>query len=321
MSWKYRIYSGKPLSARYPRCFWALLCLVLTPLSVFAESRLFPDVLTQFSVIGDGSPIFSGTSDAWDGEIRERGWILKDGGTFKMWYTGYRSDGDPVKRLGYATSSDGRNWRRYPGNPIYDGGWIEDVMVLKHDDRYVMFAEGAGDRAQWLVSPDGLHWRNMGVLDIRRRDGRPIDDEPFGTPTVWYEDGRWYLYYERKDKAVWLAVSDDLIHWTNIQDAPVLRPGPDQYDSGLIALNQVIKYDGKYYAYYHGAGRTEPRTWNVAIALSDDLIHWYKYHGNPLLIPGKNESSGIVVDDGRRFRLYTMHAKVRLYQSPPYAKD
>jgi len=37
------------------------------------------------------------------------------------------------------------------------------------------------------------------------------------------------------------------------------------------------------------------------------LIHWEKYAGNPLLPTVDNKSSGIVVPDGDKFRLYTMH--------------
>ncbi len=84
-------------------------------------------------------------------------------------------------------------------------------------------------------------------------DGKPISKGPYGTPTAWFENGRWYLFYERGDRAVWLAESKDLKVFTNVQDEPVLVPGPGEYDRKMIALNQVIKYDGRYYACYHGS--------------------------------------------------------------------
>ena len=200
------------------------------------------------------NPVFTAAGPGhWDVKIRERGWILRDGETYRMWYTGYDGTRDGIKLLGYATSPDGLKWTRYPDNPIYRDGWVEDMMVVKVDDTYYMFAEGAKETSQLLTSPDGIHWTWQGVLDIRKRDGSPIDPGPFGTPTAWHEGDTWYLFYERGDLGVWLATSKDLKTWTNMQDDPVLALGPGKYDEKQIALNQIIKHDGHYYAYYHGS--------------------------------------------------------------------
>jgi hypothetical protein len=181
-----------------------------------------------------------------------------------------------------------------------------------------MFAEGWQDRAQLLISVDGIRWQRIGQLDIRDTNGVPISPGPFGTPTVWIEGGTWYLYYERRDQGVWLASSTDLRTWTNVVDEPVLSPGPDDYDSQMIALNQVIRVADRYYGYYHGTGSPEsPRLWCPCVAVSDDLIHWTKYSGNPLLPPEENKSSGIVIDPGGRLRLYTMHRQVDAHVAAP----
>jgi hypothetical protein len=115
-----------------------------------------------------------------------------------------------------------------------------------------------------------------------------------------------------------------------VQDDPVLKTGPEEYDKQMIAANQVIKYGGKYYCFYHGSGTPmPPRTWTTNLAVSTDRIHWKKYPGNPLV--AGNRSSGIVVpeeiDDATasssnvgfnfprraRFRLYTMHDQVDVF--------
>jgi beta-xylosidase len=187
------------------------------------------------------------------------------------------------------------------------------MMVVRHGDTYYMFAEGLNDRAQLLSSPDGVHWKLLGTLDIRLTEGSPLSPGPFGTPTAWFEDGTWYLFYERRDAAVWLAKSKDLRVWTNVQDDPVLRPGPAHYDERAIALNQIMKYKGRYYAYYHGIGPKTNGNWTTNVASSSDLIHWTKYPQNPLLPVEANKSSGIVVDDGHGLRLYTMHDQVHVH--------
>ncbi len=276
------------------------------------EASLFPPELTDW-VPYDKNPLFTGTgAETWDREIRERGFIVREGDTWKLWYTGYDSRKSETKSLGYATSPDGLVWTRYPKNPIFDGVWTEDVFVVKHGGRYQMFAEGVNDIAHRLTSPDGIHWEEKGSLDIRRKSGEPISAGAYGTPTVWIEAGTFYLFYEREDTGIWLATSKDMAVWTNVQDEPVIALGPDPYDRQAVALNQVVRYKGRYYGAYHANADAEGKApWTTCLAASDDLVHWTKYPDNPVI--RSDDSSGILVDDGRRLRLYTMHPNVKLW--------
>ena len=260
-----------------------------------------------------GEPLFAGTGRAtWDREIRERGFVLRDGKTWRLWYTGYDSTRSETKSLGYATSTDGLRWTRHGDRPVFDGVWTEDVFVVKHRGLFHMFAEGVGDVAHRLTSPDGLRWTEQGSLDIRRRSGEPIEKGAYGTPSVVLRKGTWHLFYERDDKGIWLATSRDLKVWTNVQDEPVIALGPDAYDRHAIALNQVIRYRGRWYGVYHANADPEWKgPWTTCLAVSDDLVRWSKYPRNPI-VPG-DASSGILVDDGRGLRLYTMHPAVRLW--------
>lgn len=274
-------------------------------------SASFPAELIQFTPYAD-NPILTGAGEGhWDVKIRERGWILREGDLWRLWYSGYDGTRPGKKMLGLATSRDGLHWERDPRNPIYSEHWCEDMMIVPHHGTYYMFAEGAQDQAQLLTSNDGVTWIRRGKLDIRQTNGEPLTAGPRGTPTAWHEAGVWYLFYERMDRGVWLATSRDLDIWQNVQDEPVLLPGPEAADRHAIALNQVIRHDGAYYAYYHGSDTPDWREWSVNLARSSDLIHWEKYPGNPLMTG--NQSSGIVVPDGQRYRLYTMHNEVRAY--------
>lgn len=277
----------------------------------------FPPELTQF-VLGRINPVFTAEGPGhWDVKIRERGWILREGSTYHMWYTGYDGTREGLKMLGYATSPDGIHWTPDPNNPIYRGHWVEDMMVVKRGSIYYMFAEGLDDHAQLLSSPDKIHWSWLGFLDIRTTDGKPIPKGPYGTPTAWFENGRWYLFYERGDKAVWLAQSKDLNVFTNVQDEPVLTPGPAECDAKYIALNQIIKYKDRYYASYHGSpGGKRPVLWSSNLATSTDLIHWKKYPRNPLRPLAENRSSNLLIDDGKAFRMYAMHDTVWVFFPP-----
>jgi len=124
-----------------------------------------------------------------------------------------------------------------------------------------MFAEGKDDIAHRLTSADRVHWRDEGPLDIRAVDGTPIPPGPYGTPTAWVEGTTWYLFYERGDRGAWLATSRDLKTWTNVRDDPVLALGPDAYDSQALAVDQIVRRDGVYYALYHANAH---RPWRSA---------------------------------------------------------
>ena len=286
-----------------------------------AATDLFPPELVRFRPL-EGNPLFQGRGKGfWDERIRERGWILREEGIWHMWYTGYeeKEEGDDraIRKLGYATSSDGLQWKRYQSNPIFDQSWVEDMSVVKRQGTYYMFSEGLHDVAQLLTSPDGIHWKLLGPLDIRQTNGEPISNGPRGTPTAWFEDDTWYLFYERFDRGIWLATSQDMQVWKNLSDTPVIELGPEDYDCRQIAMNQIIKYNDRYYAYYHGSGKNQPHWWSTNVATSKDLVHWTKYAGNPLLPLEDNKSSGILIHDGQQFRLYTMHGKVDVHLPQP----
>ena len=265
------------------------------------------------------NPLFTGTNcETWDKKIRERGFILFENGLYKMWYSGYTGNDNDPKYLGLATSKDGINWVRDPNNPIFSQKWTEDMFVIKHEGKYYMYAEGKNDIAHLLVSDDGINWDEQGDLVILTEKGDPISG-PYGTPSILIEDDKWYLIYERNDEALWLATSIDKINWTNIQDEPILTKGPEDYDKGAIACNQVVKFKGKYYMYYHGSTDENwalpgaNSLWSSNVAMSVDLIHWTKYPKNPIV--DGDHSSPIIVPDGDKFRLYTMHDEVWLYNA------
>ena len=278
----------------------------------------FPLELTSFRA-HTSNPIFkSGQDSAWDRQIRERGWVLADGDQWRMYYTGYDGTEEGRRMLGLAISSDGVQWERAFEEPIHNAGWVEDVCVVYDRNQYYLFAEGK-PQAHWMTSSDGIHWESQGPLDIRTTKGEP-QIEGGATPTVFVEGGTWYLFYQNTG-GVWLAKSHGPSVWTNVRDEPVIHAGPEVYDRGKLAADQVIKYGGRYYMYYHGRSeRPGPSPqFGTHLAASNDLVSWTKYPGNPVI--GNNLSSGIVVDDGSRLRLYTMHDAVRLFWSDPKSAD
>jgi beta-1,2-mannobiose phosphorylase / 1,2-beta-oligomannan phosphorylase len=289
--------------------------LVVLQDSPASLSDSFPPAMVSF-LPAEPMVLFKGAGPGnWDAQIRERGWILRDEKGYHLWFTGYVDKKIGPMFLGYATSPDGLLWTRHPANPIFRDAWVEDVQVIRDGEDFYMFAEGKGDQAQLLTSRDGITWERVGTLDIRLTNGKPIPKGPFGTPTAHREKGLWHLFYERLDRGVWHATSDDTKIWTNVSDEPVLRPGPGEYDASAIAVNQIVPYQGRYYAFYHGLGKEGPGRWCTCVAVSEDLREWRKYERNPLTSPADNQSSGILVRNDVGYQLYTMHPDVRLHRS------
>jgi len=296
--------------SRFLQSSYIIVALGLIPASVYADD--FPKELVSWKPV-ESKPVFEGTgANTWDKKIRERGFVLVEDGTYHLWYTGYNEQQDPEMHLGHATSTDGVNWTRDPINPIFKDSWTEDMFVLKRDGEYVMFAEGKNDIAHLLVSNDRIHWKDLGPLDIRKTDGTPISKGSYGTPSAWYENGTWYLFYERGDLGVWLATSKDRKVWKNVRDDPVLKMGPEPYDRYAVAMNQVVKRGEYYYAFYHANASNPWKDWSTCVARSRDLIHWEKYSGNPIVT--NNCSSAILVSTPKGDRLYTMHPAVRVFE-------
>ena len=283
------------------------------------QDESFPAAMVKFSPYPE-NPVFEGTNaGTWDDKIRERGYILFEEGHYKMWYTGLNYKLSDQMFLGYATSADGIQWERQSKQPILPESWIEDMQVFTYEDSYFMVAEGVGDIAHLLTSPDGKSWQDQGDLIIHKVNGELIEKGPYGTPTVWVENGKNYLFYERNDLGIWLATSNDFKTWTNVQDDPVLEMGPANYDSEAVATNQIVKYKGKYYMFYHGSSNPDwmkagvGALWTSNVAMSTDLTHWVKYPENPIV--SGDHSSPILVFDGKEYTLYTMHDKVWRYEA------
>ena len=286
-------------------------CLAATA----ADAPMFPSELVDFGP-ASRDPLFAGGGpQAWDRDLRERGWIMREGNCWHLWYTGSNADRSPLRQVGYATGSDGLNWRRCESNPLVRDAWVEDMCIIRQGGCLWMFAEGAGDIAHLLASTDRLHWQRRGPLDIRLASGLPIPDGPRGTPAAWLENGVWHLFYERMDLGVWLATSRDLRTFRNVSDEPVLACGLDAYDRAKIAVDQIVRHRGRYYAYYHACALERGGAWSTCIATSDDLVHWVKYAANPILPVDPDHpqrSSAMLVSDGSRHRLYTTHPDVRV---------
>ncbi len=72
-------------------------------------------------------------SEPWEGSTLYWPTVVLHGGSYHMWYTGSAAS----IRVGYASSSDGLSWRKWPGNPVLEPvgcTWLDALAVVLDGD-------------------------------------------------------------------------------------------------------------------------------------------------------------------------------------------
>lgn len=192
---------------------------------------------------------------AWEENGIFTGSILKDEGVYYLYYSGTHpappaKDQPPegITRAGVAISKDLRSWNRGPNNPILQegapGNWDRALQV------------GCVVRApdkRYALLYDGFNGKRWGGIGVA------YADSPLG-PFEKYSGN------------------------------PVMTNGTsDEFDGEHVHLHTCLKLDdGRYALLYTGFGMAHEPTKERAgdqggLAFSDDLVHWKKYEGNPVL--------------------------------------
>ncbi|HET8630905.1 MAG TPA: hypothetical protein VFL91_26085 [Thermomicrobiales bacterium] len=101
-----------------------------------------------------------------------------------------------------------------------------------------------------------------------------------------HED-RYHLFYqqkragERDTTAVGHAVSTDLVRWADVEPAYVKGEG-DAWDAGPLRTGTTVRRGDRFYLVN---GAAQGGVDKLGVSVSDDLLHWTKYPGNPVSAP------------------------------------
>ena len=133
--------------------------------------------------------------------------------------------------------------------PYEKGGGVEDPRLQKFGDTYYLTYTGynnvdgaAADKkdAQLCLatSKDLIHWERRGVIIPGYKGKWNVKWTKSGAMVPEKINGKYWMYYladaKGKDSQMGVASSDDLLHWTEALDHPVLasRPGTVRFTSG-----------------------------------------------------------------------------------------
>jgi hypothetical protein len=195
---------------------------------------------------------------------------FRDGDILRLYYGGADSFGNCPGpngshwRIGLATSSDGVNWTRVPGDKM--GGSILDLGDPGHFDDFLTYRP--------YVLKDGSTYR----LWYNGTTGA------FNCPSGTLAENRRVGYAESTDGKSFTRMNDG-----PGPDGTVLPLGPPgSIDERQIGYVWVIKDDTEYKMYY--SANDKNLFWRVALAVSPDARHWTK-------VPG-NQTGGAVLDLG-----------------------
>ena len=156
------------------------------------------------------------------------------------------ASGNKGGRIQLAFSDDGRTFIPYASNPVmvsdspFDQKGCEDPRVVQFGGTYYMTYVGnvAGGNAltQCLAtSTDLIHWNKKGVVLSAPPDGWDKGMVKAAVIVPKKIGGKYIMYFIGQ-QAPWrtslgMAVSDDLLHWTQPLDHSIMTARPDHFDS------------------------------------------------------------------------------------------
>jgi predicted GH43/DUF377 family glycosyl hydrolase len=220
----------------------------------------------------------------WEDDIN-RPSVVHRGDGYHLWYTG-QSHGH--SSIGYATSPDGKLWKRMSDKPVLtpEAPWEKGAVMNPNvvwDERLRLFKMWycGGDNYEpdaigYATSPDGLHWTKTA-------------SNPVFTPleaNVWerykvagaqvFEHAGWYYmlyigYRDMNHAQIGLARSKDgLTGWERHRLNPIIRAGQDEFDQDAC-YKPFALFDGKRWLLWYNGRHGSLEQIALAVHEGEDL--------------------------------------------------
>lgn len=234
-----------------------------------------------------------GAPGAWDSCSVNTPWVIREGGEYKMWFTGQGCSGGGLssETIGYATSPDGITWTQYTGgahgNPIltpgasgsFDDEYVDLPVVISTASGYTMYYKGHSSETALpqngiATSTDGIHWTKNGAVSIPKLQWDSAYNHISGIIKVGgtfvasyygYSSGTGPSSYDQ----IGFANSTDGMTWTPYSGNPAITYGAGSWDAGGIFYPFILTVGSNYYVYYTADNNlTGPSDhWRIGLAI------------------------------------------------------
>ncbi|GAB2691232.1 family 43 glycosylhydrolase [Nocardia thraciensis] len=147
-------------------------------------------------------------------------YVLRAEDRYYMFYDGGGAD-RTATAINLATSTDLTTWTRRPDGPLFHDGYdARDPMVLRLEDRWVMYYCATDDPAgghhvvAYRTSTDLVSWSERAIAYIDPRTGTGAG--PTESPFVLWHNGSWYLLVGPRPRYTGTDVfrGDDPLHFS-----------------------------------------------------------------------------------------------------------
>jgi len=268
--------------------------------------------------------VASGTSGSFDQNEVAKGAVIKDGSTYKLWYTGKNASG--TYQIGYATSNDGSTWSKH-GAPVLTpgsaGSWdsvqVGTPSVVKDGSVYKMWYSGTNNASGtsvrnsqigYATSNDGISWSRSSsstpVLSLGA-SGAWDSYNIFLPAVVKVNDTDYRMWFtgvnatSTSNPGIGYATSTDGITWTKYKNpdvsgtpyndsTPVVWPGNAGSWKAQRAYGATVIQDGSYFRMWFSGLETDSCGGKrIGFANSQDGKRWWgEYQGNPVIFSGSS---------------------------------
>ena len=201
----------------------------------------------------------------------------------------------------------------------FDSGMIESPTVWYDDNSkkfgmvytgYKLIVKNFSSYASVAYPKIGLAWSDD-LINWTKDKRNPIFEgsnilvssgyKGTSGPFVWYEDKTYYLFYfgvtdvgyEKGEKTLNIATSNDLVSWTQYKNNPVIAPFGNGFRRDAIWHPNIVKNENQYFLFFNASGIYNGIEEEfIGYAVSDNLMDWkVDDYNSPILVgSGKNGS-------------------------------
>lgn len=223
-------------------------------------------------------------STGWEDDINRPAVVRREDG-YHLWYTGQAKG---RSWIGYATSPDGRNWKRMSSQPVLSAEkpWEKVAVMCPHvvwdaeAGRWRMWYSGGEqyepDAIGYATSRDGLSWSKHENNPVFSSDPGAEWERHKVTACQVVKRGDWHLMFyigfrDVHHAQIGLARSRDGISgWERHPANPILRPGRDRWDHDACYKPFAV-FDGRRWLLWYNGRRGNVEQIGLAVHEGEDL--------------------------------------------------